>query len=194
MVEATTRTLLRMIALGLFGVVVSAQAQTMGQSSLRSTVTSSSTATSTRTGPQVGQRLQIEVFVNSDIMVGNPIGQDYDAQIHRVDAIRMLELELERGLPKTEQEAAPVLRARIKAMGAQFALRTRQGAAALSAANSYGLRTVPAIVFNGKAIVYGATDVAMAMRIYAAGRAEPITARRPNPVEWSATDAQRRQR
>jgi integrating conjugative element protein (TIGR03757 family) len=166
----------------------SASAQTIDRTVVRPTISQSVGLGEPRAATAGAS--QIEVFVNSDTMVTNATGLPYQVQIHRVDGIRMLELDLERGLPPNQAEAEVVLRKRLATMGAQFAQRTRQGQIALSAANFYGLRLVPAMVFSGRAVVYGATDVSAAIRVYEAGRAQPIAQRRPDPAKWGLQNSQ----
>lgn len=139
------------------------------------------------------QRVVVEVFATSDTMITGAGDGLYAVQVFRVDAIRMLELELGRGLPPNEADAMPVVRARMKAMGASFAQRAQQGGAAVMGAQSYGLRSYPAMVFAGKAVVYGQSDVPTAARIFEAGRAQPLTRTRVNPTKLEAMGVRKAQ-
>lgn len=159
-----------------------AGAQSIGVTSAKATQTIVESPLGTATP---SSRVPVEVFANSDTVITSAEAGRYAVQVFRVDTIRLLELELERGLPTNEAEALPVVRARIKAMGASFAQRSQQGGAAVMAAQSYGLKSYPAMVFAGKAVVFGYTDVAAAARVFEAGRAQPIKAR-ANPTKFEA--------
>ena len=161
---------------------VLANAQSIGVTS----ATTTQTIVESPTGNAApSSRVLVEVFANSDTVITGTDSGRYVVQVLRVDTIRMLELELERDLPTTEAEALPVVRARMKAMGAAFAQRTQQGGAAIMSAQSYGLKNYPAMVFAGKAVVFGFSDVAAAARVFEAGRAQPIKAR-VNPTKLEA--------
>ncbi len=186
---ATVRCTRLAVAAVVIALAAPAGAQSVGVTSAKSTQTIVESPTG---NAAPSSRVLVEVFANSDTVITGADAGRYAVQVFRVDTIRMLELELERGLPPTEAEALPVVRARIKAMGAMFAQRSQQGGAAVMAAQSYGLKSYPAMVFAGKAVVFGYTDVAAAARMFEAGRAQPIKAR-VNPTKFEAMSVGRGQ-
>ena len=114
-------------------------------------------------GAAAAKAPQIEVFTNSSIYLTHTDG----AVIYPLDGLNQLEEELSQGLPGNETAAMPMVRARLRKMGAaELQRRAAAAAAGIVRAGQYGIDRVPAIVFNGKAIVYGMTDVAQARLAY----------------------------
>jgi integrating conjugative element protein (TIGR03757 family) len=130
-------------------------------------ITSAGKAT-TQTGPaspgvSSDKALQIEVFTNSSIYLTHTEG----AMIYQLDGLNQLEEELSQGLPANENAAMPMVRERLRKRGAaELQRRTAAVAAGIVRAGQYGIDRVPAIVFNGQAIVYGMTNVAQARLAY----------------------------
>lgn len=109
------------------------------------------------------QNIRVEVFSNSSIYLTNTS----DAVVYQLDGLEQLEAELSQGLPSTEAAAMPIAMERLRRMGAQeLKRRTDNASEGIVRASQYGIDRVPAIVFNGKAIVYGMTDVAQAKALY----------------------------
>lgn len=134
----------------------------------QTTFTKSSPSTTTRgqaqlASPAVGAAPFVEVFTTASIYLTNASG----ARVYLLDGLEQLEEELSQGLPSDEATALPVAQRRLVKMGAQ-ALQERAANAAegLSRAAQYGVDRVPAVVFDGRSVVYGVTDVAEARRLY----------------------------
>ena len=106
--------------------------------------------------------VRVEVFANSAIHLTNADG----ATVYLVDGLQLLEAELSQGLPKTQAEAEKIARERMQRMGAALRTRAANAAQGITLAVAYGIDRVPAIVLDGKAIVYGVTDVARAVALY----------------------------
>ena len=66
---------------------------------------------------------------------------------------------------------------RMAALGPQLRLRAGSGAAGLARAAQLGVSQVPAVVFDGRSVVYGVTDVDVARRIFDMHARQPGTKR-----------------
>jgi integrating conjugative element protein (TIGR03757 family) len=135
---------------------------------------------------------RIEVFVQGGSDPVNAQG----ATIHRMDALHQLTTELNAGtLPAHKDQAVPIVRQRIQAMGPAFKRRMGSALRAVEAAAIYGVQGTPAVVFDGSRVVYGVTDVAQAVEIVRRGGGQAIRPRfiagRSSPAPLSPTAAQR---
>ena len=90
--------------------------------------------------------------------------------VYQVDGIARLEGELSEGLPAEAEAAKALALDRFGALEAAHAARLQQTAQGLVRAAEYGLDRVPAVVFDGRAVVYGVTDLDAALRHYRRGR------------------------
>jgi integrating conjugative element protein (TIGR03757 family) len=125
---------------------------------------------------------RIEVFATTSTPIANAAG----ATIHRVDVHDRLVSELNAGgLPPDRDRAAAIVRRRIQAMGPAFHEQVRAALRAAEAMTAYGLRGVPAIVFDGSHVVSGITDVAQAIEVVRCGGGDPV---RQRFVPASASD------
>lgn len=104
----------------------------------------------------------VEVFALSTIPIVNP----RDARLYYLDGIAQIEATLTDGLPPNEQQARSIAEDRIRRLGVGIQNQMRQAGIGLGRALQFRLQRVPAIVFNGKYVVYGVTDVDNARRIY----------------------------
>jgi len=116
----------------------------------------------TPTGP-VAAPHRVEVFVNSAMLVTRADG----ATVYLLDGLQLLEAQLSQGLPATEAEAARVARERVQRLGGQLQARAANAAQGMALAAHYGIDRIPAVVIDGRAIVYGMTDVQKAVAAYA---------------------------
>jgi integrating conjugative element protein (TIGR03757 family) len=91
--------------------------------------------------------------------------------VYVVDAMRDYTTRLSADLPKTPAEAQRVTQARFNALTAHDKEVIRQASSALVRAAEYKIAKTPAIVFDGKAVVYGVADVEQARAIYRGWRA-----------------------
>ena len=105
---------------------------------------------------------RIEVFTLSTVPLNNVRG----ATVHVLDSVALLEQQLSANLPSDPQQARAMAAQRMAALGPQLRLRAGAGAASLARAAQLGINQVPAIVFDGRSVVYGVTDVDVARRIF----------------------------
>ena len=105
----------------------------------------------------------VEVFTNSGILLTN-IGE---AKVFYMDGLQQLQDALSQGLPGDPERAAEIARQRAKAMGSALQTRAMNSAEGMTRAAYYGVNKVPAIVFDGRVVVYGVTDIAQARLLYA---------------------------
>jgi integrating conjugative element protein (TIGR03757 family) len=141
---------LRRAAAALAAVAVAAGAQTS-----RSTA-----VTSVQDGPAAP--LKVEVFTNAAIPLAN-IGQ---ATVYQLDGLQLIEAELSQGLPGDEVQAQRIAQERMQRMGTALQKRVANAGRGLMLAREYGIERVPAVVIDGKAVVYGMPDVAAAVAAY----------------------------
>jgi integrating conjugative element protein (TIGR03757 family) len=111
----------------------------------------------------------VEVFCNSAMLIEPVAGPPFRQVIYRMDAMEQLRRQLNARLPKGGEQAA---RAWLLANQAQikraFAPAAADLANALNRARYYRIDRLPAIVINGRGVVYGITNVAEAIARYRA--------------------------
>lgn len=122
--------------------------------------TRSTVVTSVGHGP--AEPLKVEVFTNAAIALAN-IGE---ATVYQLDGLQLLETELSQGLPADEGQAQRIAQERMQRMGPVLQQRVANAGRGLMLAREYGIERVPAVVINGKAVVYGMPDVAAAVAAY----------------------------
>jgi integrating conjugative element protein (TIGR03757 family) len=106
--------------------------------------------------------VKVEVFTNAGIALANVS----TATVYQLDALQRLEAELSQGLPADEAQAQRIAQQRMQRMGAVLQQRVANASQGLMLAREYGIERVPAVVIDGKAIVYGVADVAAAVAAY----------------------------
>jgi integrating conjugative element protein (TIGR03757 family) len=117
---------------------------------------------------------RIEVFATTAMFVSNAEG----AMVYRVDGRKQLINEINQGgLPPNQQQASAIVRQRVKAMGPEFNRRVEDSLQAVEKTMVYGVQRVPAVVVDGRRVVYGVTDVKQAVDIVRRGGGQPIGAR-----------------
>lgn len=107
---------------------------------------------------------RVEVFT-VDAM---PVVNARDASVHHVDAILRLEQQLSANLPSDPTRAQAIVAQRISKLGPGLEHAARRSAITLARCAQLGIQRVPAIVFDGRWVVYGVTDVDVARRIFSA--------------------------
>lgn len=108
-------------------------------------------------------RPRVEVFTNSAIYLTNTEG----ATVYLLDGLQQLEAQLSQGLPGDQAQATAIASARMKAIGpAKLQELAANAARGIVLAQQYGVDRAPAIVFDGRAVVYGMTDIAAATAFY----------------------------
>jgi integrating conjugative element protein (TIGR03757 family) len=120
-----------------------------------------------------GASPRIEVFTLSTVPLTNVRG----ATVHFLDSVVLLEQQLSANLPSDPQQARTLAAQRMAALGPQLRLRAGAGAAGLARAAQLGVSQVPAVVFDGRSVVYGVTDVDVARRIFDMHARQPGTMR-----------------
>ncbi|WP_077731987.1 TIGR03757 family integrating conjugative element protein [Methylocaldum sp. 14B] len=86
--------------------------------------------------------------------------------IHDLGAPAGLEETLSGGLPNTEAEALQVVRQRFSASFGELRQRFLQAYQGHTQAMTYGIDRYPAVVFDGRAVLYGVTDLVDALARY----------------------------
>jgi integrating conjugative element protein (TIGR03757 family) len=111
----------------------------------------------------------IELFTAAD----SPVDVDHaitgiadEVDVYAIDGVQRLEAELSRALPADARAAKRDVLARIDALNESRMQPVRHAVLGLAKAMQYGLDRYPAIVFDRRAVVYGVTDAALALRRY----------------------------
>ena len=89
-------------------------------------------------------------------------------KVHKIDGIQSVEHALSLNLPVEPQAAKQIALHRIQRLDEQTRSSMRGAATALAKAMQYGLDRYPAVVFDGEAVVYGVTDLTVALEQYRA--------------------------
>lgn len=128
-------------------------------------------------GAQVSPRT-IEVFTTTDVAVTGDPGvywqtenQDLEIKIYRLDAIQQIESELSLGLASDPGQAKGAVMERIQRMNADARAEMQNAATGMAKAMQYGIDRLPAVVMDGQVVVYGVTDLHVALGHYATQQA-----------------------
>lgn len=130
-------------------------------------------STVTQAGVQGGgyPRL-IEVFTTADFPVipdadpPQPTSSNIDLQVYEMDGTQRIETQLSQGLTADPQQAKKVVLQRFQQLNEKDRTRMQQAAIGLAKAVQYGVDRYPAMVFDGRAVVYGMTDIHQALLRY----------------------------
>ena len=87
-------------------------------------------------------------------------------KLYTIDRIDQLQQVLSRGLPGDPVEAKQEALKRFQSMDAALSRQLENAAKGLAKALQYGIDRYPAIVFEGKAVIYGVTDLDVATNHY----------------------------
>ena len=122
----------------------------------------------------------IEVFTsakrpirNTDAKGAGSHVQGLDITVYEIDGIQSIERDLSLNLPAEPQQSKQIALYRLQRLDAQTRSRMQLVATALAKAMQYGVERYPAVVFDGVAVVYGVTDLTVALeqyRVWQAGR------------------------
>ena len=104
-----------------------------------------------------------------DTFVGNH--PEIDVHIHPLDAIEQLEDRMSQGLPADPDKAQRIVLERLQRLSKGARRQLEHSAKSLTKAVQYGVAKYPAIVFDGELVVYGLTDLSLALRQYRRWRA-----------------------
>ncbi len=103
----------------------------------------------------------IEVFVDSaSVVVGEA------TSIYVIDRIDVLQKTLSRDLPRNPEKAKQVTLTRFQSMDTTLSKQLENAATGLAKAQQYSIDRVPAIVFDGRTVVYGVMDINHAAQQY----------------------------
>ena len=117
----------------------------------------------------------IEVFTsakqpirNTDAKGAGSHVQEVDITVYEIEGIQSIERNLSLNLPAEPQLSKQIVLHRIQRLDAQTRSRMQSVATALAKAMQYGVERYPAVVFDGEAVVYGVTDLTVALEHYRA--------------------------
>lgn len=119
------------------------------------------------------QALLVEVFSTTDQAVrrGMLAGSDeahqpLNVHVYELDGISYFEAQLSNALPVDPNHAKQIAIQRIQVLDEQTKAGVQNAAVGLAKAMQYGIDRYPAIVFDGKTVVYGVTDIGEALDRY----------------------------
>ena len=115
----------------------------------------------------------IEAFVGN-IELG--LREPENTTVYNIERIAHLQQALSKDLPSDPEKAKQLVLARFQRIDTQLSHELENAANGLVQAMQYGIDRYPAIVFDGKAVVYGITDIRAASPVYRqwqAGEARP---------------------
>lgn len=120
---------------------------------------------------QQNQPHVIEAFtsVKYPFVDARGIGNDshgLDVTIYEIDGIESIERDLSIDMPADPEKSKRIALHRIQNMDDQSKTKMQMAAQGLAKATQYGVDRYPAIVFDGQAVVYGVTDVQIALAHY----------------------------
>ncbi len=117
--------------------------------------------------PSVQAQERVEIFqLSTQLLRGTGT-----ATVYHVDGMERINANLSAGLPSDPVQAEAVAKRRFEALTDTDRRAIRASAQGLTAAMNYRLTKVPAIVFDGTAVVYGVENVDQARAIYGTWRA-----------------------
>ena len=113
----------------------------------------------------------IEIFATSDQLISvvdTFVDQlpDIEVRIHKLDGIKQLEGYLSEGLPANPDKARQLALERLQHLSKATRSQLERSATALAQAVQYGVEQYPAIVFDGELVMYGLTDLSVALTHY----------------------------
>ena len=123
-----------------------------------------------------GNALSIEVFTTSDHLVTDADQERLRAAvvtIYAVDGLGRFQSKLSEGLPDDPEAAKVAALHRVQQLDNAHMAPAKNAAIGLAKAVQYGIDRYPAVVFDGRVVVYGVTDLVEALDRYKAWRWEP---------------------
>lgn len=115
----------------------------------------------------------VEVFTTTDVPIAGEAGINRQAligekefHVYELDGIWRTEAKLSKGLPADPEQSKRVVLHRFQQLSEEDRARMQRAAMGLAKAMQYGVDRYPAIVFDGQAVVYGVTDVQIALAHY----------------------------
>ena len=117
--------------------------------------------------------LSVEVFTTTDQIIqweseeiNRALRQKFDLQVYELDRIQLVEEALSIHLPLIPKQAKQIALQRIQQLDEQTMPGIQNAAIGLAKAMQYSVDRYPAIVFDGKVVVYGLTDLRAAADYY----------------------------
>lgn len=124
-----------------------------------------------------GNALSIEVFTTSDHLVTDADQERLRAAvvtIYAVDGLGRFQSKLSEGLPDDLEAAKVAALHRVQQLDDTRMALAKNAAIGLVRAVQYGIDRYPAIVFDGRVVVYGVTDLVAALDRYDAWQQETV--------------------
>ncbi len=107
---------------------------------------------------------RIEIFTTARSPVATAAGRA--VQIYTLDALSAIEAGLSARLPRDSEIAAQLASAEIQGAWRKNAETLTHAYQGLLKARQYSLQKLPAVVFDGQAVIYGITDLSQALSHY----------------------------
>lgn len=122
--------------------------------------------------------VHVEVFCIDECVIGgqrtiqinNKSIEIADLQVYALGHIQRIEVELSKDLTNKPDPSKRLALQRIQGMDERTRAQIQRSAIGLARAMQYGLDRYPAIVFDNQAVVYGFTDLNVALMYYQAWR------------------------
>ena len=89
-----------------------------------------------------------------------------EVTVYEIDGIQSAERDLSLNLSAEPQQAKQIALQRIQSLDEKTRLKMQLAAQGLAKAMQYGVDRYPAVVFDGEAVVYGVTDLTVALAQY----------------------------
>lgn len=127
--------------------------------------------------PSLAVRMEVFTTTDSDIVAQREIRinervENIDLQIYQLNGIQLVEAELSKDLTADPDQSKRLSMQRIQVLDGQTRARMQRSAIGLAKAMQYGIDRYPAIVFDDQAVVYGVTDLKVALSHYQTWRTE----------------------
>lgn len=119
----------------------------------------------------------IEIFTTTDLSVAGeaaisqqPDYREIEFHVYELDGIQRIEAKLSKDLSADPKQSKRIVLQRIQQLHEDDRAQMQRAAMGLEKAVQYGIDRYPAIVFDGQVVVYGLTDLAVALQHYRAWR------------------------
>ena len=120
----------------------------------------------------------IEIFTTTDSSVAGeaaisqqPDYRESELHVYELDGIQRIEAKLSKDLSADPEQSKRIVLQRIQQLDEVSRAQMQRAAMGLAKAVQYGVDRHPAIVFDGQVVVYGLTDLEVALQHYRAWRA-----------------------
>ena len=119
----------------------------------------------------------VEVFTTTDSSVAgeaaisqHPDYRESELHVYELDGIQRVEAKLSKDLSADPEQSKRIVLQRIQQLNETGRAQMQHAAMGLAKAMQYGIDRYPAIVFDGQVVVYGLTDLEVALQHYRAWR------------------------